>query len=69
MHKFPLLDDVLRIHDRQIEVFGGSVGVRDLGLLESAIAQPQATFGGELLHPTLPEQAARFGIAGGGRGD
>lgn len=60
MHKFPLLDDVLRIHDRQIEVFGGSTGVRDLGLLESALAQPQATFGGELLHPTLPEQAAAY---------
>ena len=60
MHKFPLLDDVLRIHDRQIEVFGGSTGVRDLGLLESALAQPQATFGGELLHPTLPEQAVAY---------
>jgi death-on-curing protein len=28
--------------------------------MESALAQPQATFGGELLHPTLPEQAAAY---------
>jgi death-on-curing protein len=34
--------------------------VRDEGLLDSALAQPQATFGGELLHPTLAEQAAAY---------
>ncbi len=60
MPKFPLLEDVLKIHDRQVEVFGGSTGVRDMGLLKSALAQPEATFGGELLHPTLPEQAAAY---------
>ena len=43
-----------------IEVFGGSSGVRDDGLLESALAQPQATFGGQLLHPTIHEQAAAY---------
>ena len=36
------------------------MGVRDFGLLESALAQPQATFGGELLRPTLAEQAAAY---------
>lgn len=51
---------VLKIHQRQIERFGGTDGVRDEGLLESALAQPQTTFGGELLHPTIAEQAAAY---------
>lgn len=51
---------VLQIHQRQIEKFGGSLGLRDLGLLESALAQPEATFGGELLHSTIAEQAAAY---------
>lgn len=50
----------MRLHARQIERFGGTAGVRDAGLLDSALAQPQATFGGELLHPTLAEQAAAY---------
>lgn len=54
------LEDVLRIHDRQIQRFGGTVGVRDLGLLESALAQPQATFSGQLLHATTWQQAAVY---------
>jgi death-on-curing protein len=51
---------VLKIHTRQIEKFGGTPGIRDEGLLESALAQPQATFAGELLHPTIHEQAATY---------
>ena len=51
---------VLSIHARQIERFGGTPGVRDEGLLESALAQPQATFGGQLLHPTISKQAAAY---------
>ena len=58
--KFLSLDDVLRLHADQIDSFGGSQGVRDEGLLESALAQPQASFGGELLHPTIHEQAAAY---------
>jgi death on curing protein len=50
----------LRIHQRQVEKFGGSQGIRDNGLLESALAQPQSAFGGQLLHPTLHEQAAAY---------
>jgi death on curing protein len=34
--------------------------VRDMGLLESALAQPQVSFGGDLLHPTFPAQAAAY---------
>jgi death-on-curing protein len=51
---------VLRIHERQIRKYGGTPGVRDDGLLESALAQPQATFGGTLLHLTIYEQAAAY---------
>ncbi|MBW4417893.1 MAG: type II toxin-antitoxin system death-on-curing family toxin [Myxacorys californica WJT36-NPBG1] len=58
--KFLELDDVLRIHERQIEKFGGTSGVRDQGLLDSALSQPQATFSGELLHTTVWEQAAAY---------
>jgi hypothetical protein len=51
---------VLSIHTRQIEKFGGTEGIRDEGLLESALAQPQVTFGGQLLHPSIPAQAAAY---------
>jgi fido (protein-threonine AMPylation protein) len=50
----------MRLHDRQVEKFGGTSGIRDQGLLESALAQPQATFAGELLHATIYEQAAAY---------
>lgn len=58
--KFLSISQVIDIHERQIKKFGGSLGIRDEGLLDSAIAQPQATFGGELLHPTVSEQAAAY---------
>ena len=58
--KFLELEDVLRIHQRLVEKFGGTSGVRDLGLLESALSQPQATFSGRLLHATVWEQAAAY---------
>jgi death on curing protein len=58
--KFLTISQVLDIHQRQIKRFGGTSGVRDEGLLDSALAQPQATFSGELLHPTIHEQAAAY---------
>jgi death-on-curing protein len=58
--KFVSKSMVLSIHARQIERFGGTPGVRDEGLLESALAQPKATFGGQFLHPTISEQAAAY---------
>ena len=57
---FPIRDEVLLLHADQIATFGGTAGVRDQGLLDSALAQPQATFGGKLLHPTLADQAAAY---------
>jgi death on curing protein len=57
--KFLAISQVLD-HQRQIQRFGGTSGVRDESLLDSALAQPKATFGGELLHPTIGEQAAAY---------
>jgi len=57
---FLTLPEVLAFHKDQVSRFGGTSGVRDMGLLESALAQPQASFGGELLHPTIYEQAAAY---------
>lgn len=58
--KFIPLSVVLAIHDDQIASFGGTPGLRDEGLLQSALAQPQASFDGQLLHPTIAEQAAAY---------
>ena len=54
------LDTVLEMHSRLIERFGGSHGVRDMGLLESAIAMPAAGFGDEYLHKDIYEMAAAY---------
>ncbi|MFL5398564.1 MAG: type II toxin-antitoxin system death-on-curing family toxin [Myxococcales bacterium] len=58
--RFLLLEEVLGIHAHQIEIYGGAFGVRDAGLLLSAVAAPQASFAGELLHGTLFEMAAAY---------
>ena len=57
---FLSLDEVLAIHDVQLERYGGATGIRDLGLLESALAQPMAGFGGQYLHADLFEMAAAY---------
>lgn len=54
------LDEALAIHADQLRRYGGAPGVRDLGLLRSALAMPAATFEGEFLHTTLPEMAAAY---------
>lgn len=58
--EFLSIEDVLDLHERLIERFGGSPGVRDQDLLESAVSQPVATFGGEHLHPDLFSMAAAY---------
>ena len=61
--RYLTIEEVLRLHDRVIERTGGSAGVRDRGALESAVAQPQMTFSGDDLYPTLPEKAAALGFS------
>ena len=57
---FLTLDEVLLIHADQIARYGGSYGVRDPGLLSSALAMPDASFGGTAFHPSLTEMAAAY---------
>ena len=57
---FLSLDEVLALHADQISRYGGETGVRDLALLQSALAMPQAKFAGEWLHPSLPEMAGAY---------
>lgn len=58
--RFLTSEHVVAIHEDQISRYGGGRGVRDLGLLQSAMAQPRASFGGEWLHPTLFDMAAAY---------
>lgn len=55
------INQVLAIHNEVIEQIGGSKGIRDMGLLESAVARPQATFGGIDLYPDIFSKAACLG--------
>lgn len=52
------LDEVIAIHDNMVSLYGGRHGIRDLGLVESAISRPKATFGGEDLYPDIFLKAA-----------
>src|SRR4051794_37935673 len=57
---FLSLSEVLEIHANQIELYGGSLGIRDIGLLEAAVGQAQASFGEEFLHKDIYEMAAAY---------
>ena len=56
--KYLTEEQVLFIHSRLIDETGGVHGVRDLGLLQSAISRPKATFGSEDLYPDICHKAA-----------
>lgn len=58
--RFLGLEDVLEIHETRIRLYGGSEGVRDMGLLRSALAQPTAGLGDEFFHKDLFEMAAAY---------
>ena len=53
---------VLALHSALIQEFGGMDGVRNEGLLESALAAPFQTFGGEPMYPSLQSKAAQLGF-------
>ena len=57
---FLALDEVLGLHAEQIRLFGGSSGIRDIGLLQSAMGSVEATFGGAFLHETIFAMAAAY---------
>ena len=58
--RFLTREEVAEIHADQIEQYGGSLGVRDAGLLHSAIAMPESGFGEHYLHADLFEMAAAY---------
>ncbi len=53
---------ILSFHNDQIQRYGGEQGIRDENLLESALAQPQASFNGEYVHKDIFEMAAAYGF-------
>lgn len=61
--RYLTLTEVLEIYHRIIEQSGGSAGISNIGGLESAIAQPRMTFGGEELYPTIVEKASALGFS------
>lgn len=54
-------EQILMLHSQLIEEYGGSDGVRDYNLLDSALENPFQSFCGEELYPTLQAKAARLG--------
>jgi death-on-curing protein len=56
--RYLALSEVVDLHRRLLEQTGGAAGIRDLGALESALAQPKMALAGSDLYPTLEEKAA-----------
>ena len=56
--RYVTLNEILQLHLRLVEQSGGQAGIRSVGALESALAQPRMTFSGEDLYPTLAQKAA-----------
>lgn len=62
MTKFLTKAIVLTFHQDQLKRYGGKAGIRDEKLLESALAQPEASFGGDYVHTDLFHMAAAYGF-------
>jgi death-on-curing protein len=59
--RYLTVEEVLVLHSRLIATSGGSLGVRDANALDSAVAQPQMSFGGIDLYDTLASKASALG--------
>jgi death-on-curing protein len=57
------LEDILELHREMINTIGGSHGIKEIGGVEATVAQPQMTFGGEDIYPTLIEKTAALGFS------
>jgi len=62
MIKFLNKEIILNFHQDQLERYGGKTGIRDEELLESVLAQPQASFGGEYVHKNIFLMASAYGF-------
>jgi len=58
--RFLTVDEVVDLHEAAINRFGGSLGIRDAGMLDSAVHVPQATYGGEWMYQDLFTKAAAY---------
>ena len=61
--RYITIGEALGVYERVMDATGGLMGIRDLGALESAIAQPYMTFDGNELYPSLAEKAAALGFS------
>jgi death on curing protein len=61
--RYLTLDEVLHLHRFALDQSGGTAGIRDLGGLESAVAQPYMAFSGQDLYPTVVEKAAALAFS------
>ena len=61
--RYLTLGEVVELHRLVLAASGGAPGIRDLGSLHPAVAQPRAAFGGSDLHPTLIEKTGALGFA------
>lgn len=57
------VDEIIRLQEMLIDQSGGRPGIKSLGMIESAAAQPRMTFGGDELYPTLADKAAALGFS------
>lgn len=58
--KFLTIEEVIEIHDSLISIYGGLRGIRDIGLLISAIEMPKASMFGEYLHDSIYDKASAY---------
>jgi len=58
--RFLTLEDVIELHEMQLEDYGGTTGIRERSLLESAVMMPQASFDGRYVHKSIFEMAAAY---------
>ncbi|MCC6298038.1 MAG: type II toxin-antitoxin system death-on-curing family toxin [Anaerolineales bacterium] len=61
--RYLTVSEVIELYRQTIQASGGTVGILSIESLESAVAQPRATFGGEELYPTIVEKAAALGFS------
>ena len=61
--RYLTLGEVLELYHRVMDQSGGTRGIRDLGALQSALAQPRMTYGSIDLYPTIAEKAAALGFS------
>jgi death on curing protein len=61
--RYLTVSEVIELYRQVMEASGGTVGILSMAALESAVAQPRATFGGDDLYPTIFEKASAIGYS------